>query len=219
MISTLHYISQQTAAAGHLENIQAACEAGCNWIQLRIKETPEADIINTAQAAKNICAVYGARLIINDHPHIAVTIGADGVHVGKNDMTVADARRITGKDFIVGGTANTLQDILEHVKHGADYIGLGPYRFTTTKQKLSPILGLEGIAAIMEQLHVQGISIPVIAIGGILPEDLPALMATGIHGIAVSGVITHTANKKELVQTIHATTLQYGIAHNRRPVL
>lgn len=198
MISTLHYISQHH----HIDNIQSACKAGCRWIQLRIKDAPESTIMREALAAKAICYTYGAKLIINDHPHIAKAIGADGVHVGKKDMSVAAARNITGKDMIVGGTANTLADILQHVEDGASYVGVGPYRFTTTKQGLSPILGLEGIYSIMQQLKALGIDIPVIAIGGILSADLPDLMATGIHGIAVSGLITQAADKKELVLSI-----------------
>jgi len=198
MISTLHYISQPH----HIENIRSACEAGCRWIQLRIKDAPEGTILQEALAAKAICDTSGATLIINDHPHIAKAIGADGVHVGKKDMTVAAARQITGNNMIVGGTANTLADILQHVKDGASYVGVGPYRFTTTKQQLSPILGLAGINAIMQQLQARGIDIPVIAIGGILAEDLPALVATGIHGIAVSGLITQAANRQQLVFSI-----------------
>jgi thiamine-phosphate pyrophosphorylase len=117
-------------------------------------------------------------------------------------MTVAAARAITGPGMIVGGTANTLEDLLQHVKDGADYVGLGPYRFTTTKQKLSPILGLEGIAHILQQLAAQGITIPVIAIGGIVQEDVAALITAGVHGVAVSGLITHAADRKEVVKNI-----------------
>lgn len=202
MISSLHYISQQTNNASHLDNILSACEAGCRWIQLRIKNEPEETILSTALAAKAICANYNATLIVNDHPQMAVKTGAHGVHVGKQDMTVAAARAITGNNFIIGGTANTLADILQHVKDGADYVGLGPFRFTTTKEKLSPILGLEGIAGIMQSLRLMGIHIPVIAIGGILEADVPALMQTGIHGIAVSGLITHAVNKSQTVSSL-----------------
>lgn len=202
MISSLHYISQKTAGASHLDNILAACEAGCRWIQLRIKDEPEETLMAAALAAKAICSNYNATLIINDHPHIAKAVGAHGVHVGKQDMTVAEARTITGDTLIVGGTANTLEDILMHVKDGADYVGLGPFRFTTTKEKLSPILGLEGITRIMRSLSDMSIHIPVIAIGGILAADVPALMATGIHGIAVSGLITHAENKLQTVSSL-----------------
>jgi len=207
MISHLHYISQQTAAAGHIANIQAACEAGCKWIQLRIKDAAPEDVLAAARTARQICDQYGATLIINDYPRIARAVNAQGVHVGKNDMTVAAARAITGGGLMVGGTANTLQDILQHVEDGASYVGLGPYRFTTTKQQLSPILGLEGIARIMQQLEAQQVRIPVIAIGGILPGDVPALRAAGVHGVAVSGAITHAANPRAVVDNILQTCL------------
>jgi thiamine-phosphate pyrophosphorylase len=202
MISSLHYISQQTANASHLDNIRAACEAGCRWIQLRIKNESEAVLRATALAAKDICLQYNATLIINDHPRIAKAACAHGVHVGKQDMTVAAARAVLGDAFIIGGTANTLEDILIHVTDGADYVGLGPYRFTTTKEKLSPVLGLKGIAGIMQALRDMGIHIPVIAIGGILAEDVPSLMEAGVHGIAVSGLITHAENKSQTVSSL-----------------
>ncbi|KAA2244886.1 thiamine phosphate synthase [Chitinophaga agrisoli] len=200
MISILHYISQ----ADHIANIQAACDAGCNWIQLRMKDsTPEA-VLPVALAARKICEAYNATLIINDYPQVAKEVGAHGVHVGKQDMTVAAAREILGPGFIVGGTSNSFEDILQHAKDGADYVGLGPYRFTTTKQKLSPILGLEGISGIVHQLASQGIQMPVIAIGGILLEDIPALLAAGVHGVAVSGLITHADNRQAVVREIFA---------------
>jgi thiamine-phosphate pyrophosphorylase len=204
MISTLHYISQQTAQAGHTDNIKAACDAGCNWVQLRIKHATAEEVMPAALAARKICEQYNATLIINDYPHIAKAVGAHGVHVGKKDMTVAAARAITGPDLIVGGTANTLEDILQHVQDEASYVGLGPYRFTTTKEQLSPILGQEGIARILQQLQERGIRIPVVAIGGILLEDIPALLAAGAHGVAVSGLITQAADRQQTVRKIFA---------------
>ena len=98
-------------------------------------------------------------------------IGADGVHLGKLDMPIKEARERLGKDFIIGGTANTFEDIRQHAADGADYIGCGPFRFTTTKQKLSPILGLDGYHSILTQMREKGITIPVVAIGGITRED------------------------------------------------
>ncbi|MEV4882524.1 thiamine phosphate synthase [Chitinophaga ginsengisegetis] len=199
MISNLHYISQSS----HTDNILAACDAGCKWIQLRIKNESPATVLPVAEAVKKICDRYQASLIINDYPQIAVAVAAAGVHVGKLDMTVAAARAITGDKMIVGGTANTLADILQHVQDGASYVGVGPYRFTTTKQNLSPILGLSGYQSILQSLKEKNIGIPIIAIGGILPEDIPALMETGIHGIAVSGLITHATDKQAVVSQIH----------------
>jgi len=199
MISNLHYISQPS----HTDNILAACDAGCKWVQLRIKnETPD-KVMPVAEAVKKICDRYQASLIINDYPQVAVAVEAAGVHVGKLDMTVAAARAITGNNMIIGGTANTLADILQHVQDGASYVGVGPYRFTTTKQNLSPILGLGGYQSILQALKEKHIVIPVIAIGGIMPEDIPGLMETGIHGIAVSGMITHATDKQAVVKRIY----------------
>ncbi|TWF44816.1 thiamine-phosphate diphosphorylase [Chitinophaga polysaccharea] len=200
MISHLHYISQTP----HTDHIQAACDAGCKWIQLRIKNEPPAAILPVAEAAKAICDRYQARLIINDYPQIAVAVGAAGVHVGKLDMSVAAARAIAGPELIIGGTANTLEDILQHVRDGASYVGVGPFRFTTTKQNLSPILGLKGYQSIIQGLRERNISVPVIAIGGILAEDIPALLETGVHGIAVSGLISGAIDKRAVVHHIQA---------------
>lgn len=199
MISNLHYISQPS----HTDNILAACDAGCKWIQLRIKnETPD-KVMPVAEAVKKICDRYQAALIINDYPQVAVAVEAAGVHVGKLDMTVAAARAVTGSKMIVGGTANTIADVLQHVQDGASYVGVGPYRFTTTKQNLSPILGLSGYQSILHALKEKHITIPVIAIGGIMPEDIPGLMEAGIHGIAVSGLITHATDKQAVVNRIY----------------
>ncbi|MFB6455869.1 thiamine phosphate synthase [Chitinophaga sp. Hz27] len=204
MINRLHYISQGSNTAIHLDNIRAACDAGCTWVQLRIKnETPE-NITPVAIEARRITQSYGAALIINDHPQVAVDAGADGVHVGLNDMTVADARLIVGPKAIVGGTSNKTSDILKHSLEGADYVGLGPFRFTTTKEKLSPVLGIAGYLQVMEQLRILRLPIPVIAIGGILEDDLPALMQAGVHGVAISGLITNAQMKSTLVASLYS---------------
>lgn len=210
MIS-IQYISQQTDTYSHLDNIRMACEAGCKWIQLRMKHADVPTITATAALAKEVCDAHNATLIINDHPDIAALVGAHGTHVGKEDMTVAAARRIVGPHKIVGGTANTLQDIMRHVADGADYVGVGPYRFTKTKQNLSPVLGLEGIRNILSQLSVR---IPVIAIGGIELEDVPDLFSTGIQGIAVSGLITHAPDKRQLLATLYQTITHAGIENS-----
>ncbi|WP_343667248.1 thiamine phosphate synthase [Chitinophaga sp.] len=207
----IQYISQQTNTCSHIDNIRMACAAGCQWIQLRMKNADIPTLTATATLAKEVCDAYGATLIINDHPDIAAMVDAHGTHVGKEDMTVAAARRIVGPHKIVGGTANTLEDILRHVADGADYVGLGPYRFTTTKQNLSPILGLEGIRRILSQLPVR---IPVIAIGGIMPEDVPDLFSTGIQGIAVSGLITHAPDKRQLLSTLYQTITHAGTSNS-----
>lgn len=109
-------------------------------------------------------------------------------------MPVAEARRFLGEEFLIGGTANTADDVLRLKRESADYVGCGPFRFTTTKQKLAPILGLEGYRTLMHRLAVENLSIPVCAIGGITLADIPEILATGVRGIAVSGSILNAAD-------------------------
>lgn len=203
MFSTLQYISQGQTAAEQLEHIQAALDAGCNWIQLRWKGKQEQDVLDLAGTVKEKCSAYKATFIVNDAPHIAKAVDADGVHLGLTDMQVQEARGIIGADKIIGGTANTLADMLQRAEEGCDYIGLGPFRFTTTKAQLSPVLGTGGYQAIMDALTAAGIAIPVYAIGGITHNDLEALMQTGIYGIALSGLISNAAAKQPLVQQLN----------------
>ena len=199
MIDKLHYISQQPENGSHFTAIKSALDAGCKWIQLRVKFQPYDLILADAIKISELCREYKAKLIINDHPEIALKAGAYGLHLGLQDMPIAQARQIVGSQMIIGGTANTFEHIQQRVAEGADYIGLGPFRFTKTKQKLSPILGVEGYESIMQKVGEAGISIPIIAIGGILPEDIASIMKAGLYGVAVSGAITHAT---EPIQTV-----------------
>jgi thiamine-phosphate pyrophosphorylase len=201
MIDKLHYISQEPESGSHLTAISQALHAGCKWVQLRVKDQPAQLILEYAIEANRLCHEHGAKLIVNDHPEIAVKSGAYGVHLGLEDMSVSRAREIVGKDMIIGGTANTFQHVEQRITEGADYIGLGPFRFTTTKKKLSPILGWEGINAIMQ--HLNTARIPIIAIGGILPKDVQLIMQTGVHGVAVSGAITYASDRQHIVRQMY----------------
>ena len=186
----------------HLQQVEAACKAGIKWIQLRMKQASDEEVRATAWAAKQITDANGCMLIINDRVEIALEVKAGGVHLGKQDMAVSEARRLLGKDMIIGGTANTVEDIREHHAQGADYIGLGPYRYTTTKKNLSPILGLEGYRQIMQLLKREQRSIPVVAIGGIEMKDAEALFRVGLHGIAFSGMLVHAEDRAKMVEAI-----------------
>jgi len=190
MISTLHYISQGKTPKEHLEHLQKVCATGADWVQLRLKNSDAKTILETAKAAREITTHYHAKLIINDHYQIAKAVKADGVHLGKSDACPLHARKYLGDNFIIGGTANTLDDCNLLLDKKVDYIGLGPYRFTKTKQNLSPVLGLKGYATLLKQLQTKT---PIIAIGGITIEDVSAIINTGIYGIAVSGALTNNS--------------------------
>lgn len=190
----LQFITHKNERHGYLDGAEAALRGGCRWIQLRMKDEPDESVIAAGRQLAPLCRAAGATFIIDDHVALVDAIGADGVHLGKNDMPVAEARRILGPDRIIGATANTFDDIAAAVASGADYIGLGPFRFTETKKRLSPILGLGGYHNIMAHCRRAGYSIPVVAIGGITPEDIEAIMATGVSGIALSGTILRAAD-------------------------
>jgi thiamine-phosphate pyrophosphorylase len=203
MLERLYFISQQTATKTHLNAIEDALQAGCRLVQLRVKNQPEAVVLEQAKAAKDLCYRYNAKLIVNDFPHVAKTVGAWGIHVGLQDLPVTEVRAIVGDQMIIGGTANTFEHIQQRVNEGVNYIGLGPFRFTTTKEKLSPVLGLEGYQRIMDQMNAAGIQMPVVAIGGIQPDDIPGLKEAGVYGVAVSGAIINAVDQKAEVGKIN----------------
>ena len=185
----LQFISHQNEKMTYLDGIREALAGGCKWIQLRMKGATDEEVRPIAQKVKEWCKEQNATFLIDDRVQLVKEVGADGVHLGKNDMPIAETRKILGDDFIIGGTANTFEDIKAHYEAGADYIGCGPFRFTTTKEKLSPILGLEGYREIIQKMKAENIDIPIVAIGGITKEDIPDIMKTGVNGIALSGCI------------------------------
>lgn len=190
----LQFITHFTDTYSYYDSARMALQGGCRWIQLRMKDSLPEEIEQEALRIQDLCKKHNATFIIDDHVKLAKKIHADGVHLGKHDMPVAEARKILGEKFIIGGTANTYEDIKMHYEAGANYIGCGPFRFTTTKKNLSPVLGLEGYRSIMSQMKKTGIRLPVVAIGGITFEDIPALMETGINGIALSGTVLRAAD-------------------------
>ena len=204
-ISKLQYITNGQTEEEILMEIREVVDSGVDWVQLRIKSS-EMPFFQIAERAREIC--QDITFIINDKVDIAKQIDADGVHLGKDDMPVDKARQILGNDKIIGGTANDLADCLNLQLKGADYIGLGPYRFTKTKKKLSPVLGIEGYQKIVPKEEKYGwqlnsMNLPVLAIGGIQLEDIDDLMnKTGVHGIALSGLIYTAEDKKEMVSKI-----------------
>lgn len=185
----IQFISHSNERCSYLDGIRLALEGGCKWVQLRMKDAPDEQVAQLGVQARGLCDRYGAKLILDDRVELVAKTGADGVHLGKNDMPIAQAREILGPGKIIGGTANTFEDIVAHWKSGADYIGCGPFRFTTTKKNLSPILGLEGYRDIVARMKDAGITLPLVAIGGITAEDIPAILETGVDGIAVSGTV------------------------------
>lgn len=201
-LDNIQFITHQNSKYNYLDSALLALEGGIRFIQLRIKNKTENEIVLIGKELKSLCDKYNARLIIDDYVELVNGIGACGVHLGKNDMPINKAREILGKDKIIGGTANCFEDILIHYNNGADYIGLGPFRFTTTKDNLSPILGLSGYDKIINECKKNNINIPIYAIGGIRLDDLKSLKNTNVFGLAISSIILDSSNPVETTKEI-----------------
>ncbi len=204
----LQFITHYNERYSYEDSAKIALDGGCRWVQLRIKDAEEEFLEQMALRVQSMCREYGATFIIDDNVLLAKKIGADGVHLGKNDMPVTQARQILGEKFIIGGTVNTFEDILYHLKNGTpDYFGCGPFRFTSTKKNLAPVLGFEGYRDIVLKMREKGAEIPLVAIGGITKEDISQLLECGVSGIALSGSIINAENPvREMADVIEILT-------------
>lgn len=199
----LQFITHHNERYSYIDSARLALEGGCRWVQLRMK-CAEADVLeSTAREVQALCRGYGATFIVDDDVMLAKRIGADGVHLGKEDMPMREAREILGSESIIGATVNSFDDIVAHLRGvRPDYFGCGPFRFTTTKERLAPTLGLEGYRNIVAQMRSEGITIPLVAIGGITKSDVPDLLALGLSGIALSGSVLSTIDPRAEMRNI-----------------
>jgi thiamine-phosphate pyrophosphorylase len=174
------------AGMAHAEQASRLCAAGARWIQLRMKGAAGDAWLREARAAAAACRTAGAVLIVNDSVDVALESGADGVHLGSLDEEWASARRRMGPGKIIGGTVNNIADACRAAASGClDYVGVGPLRFTATKTALAPVLGLDGIRALIAEMG----ELPSWAIGGVEASDLADLREAGARGAAVSSAL------------------------------
>ena len=214
----LQFITHCTDRYSYVDSARIALEGGCRWIHLRMKDAGESLMEETAHIVQKMCRDYGATFIIDDNVNLVKKIKADGVHLGKNDMPIIEARGILGDDFIIGGTVNCFKDILKIMRNTqigtstssvtnsqqpkANYFGCGPFRFTSTKKNLAPILGLDGYRNIISNMKRNNINIPIVAIGGINKDDVSDILKTGVDGIALSGSVLKAENPVEEMKAI-----------------
>lgn len=184
------------------EEVQMALEGGCKWIQLRLKDASDEEFRQTALEIIPMCQENEAFLVFDDRVELAMEMGVHGVHLGKNDMNPLQARETMGAEAIIGVTANTADDIIRFRGWDVDYVGLGPFRYTTTKSNLSPVLGIDGYREIVKAVRDSGMTLPIVAIGGITIDDIPAIMATGVNGVAVSGAIINADDPVEYTRNL-----------------
>lgn len=198
----LQFITHPSEHYSIAEEAQMAIEGGCRWIQLRMKDASDDEVRQVAMEIIPMCRETDTFLIIDDRVELVNELKVSGVHLGKNDMDPLEAREILGPHAIIGITANTAEDIIRYKGKDVDYVGLGPFRHTTTKKNLSPVLGIEGYASVVSQVRQAGVELPIVAIGGITIDDINAIMATGVNGIAVSGAIINAPDPVEYTNHI-----------------
>ena len=216
----LLFITHQTERYSYLQSVEIALKGGCRQIQLRMKDVPPAEVEKAGIEAKKMCDDFGAALYIDDHVPVCKNVGAAGVHLGKLDMPPSEARKILGDGFIIGGTANSFEDIVRLKSEGVDYIGLGPFRFTNTKKNLSPIIGLGGYFRMMKQCAEHQIDLPVLAIGGITNADIADILKSGVSGIALSSTILNAENSveetKQIIDIINLAQRSHAAQRNNQ---
>lgn len=198
----LQYITDYKEGVSIPEQVEAVCRGGCRWVQLRMKEATREEFTRVGRIVKEICRRHGALFLVNDNVDIALELDADGVHLGKEDMNPLEARKILGYTKIIGGTCNTFEDVVARFRQQVDYIGLGPFTYTSTKKRLSPILGIEGYRNILDACRKAGIHIPIHAIGGIRENDIQPILSTGVTGIALSSLLKNSDDITEKTKQI-----------------
>ena len=187
-------LTQDGLPLSHLEQAEQLLMAGARWIQVRMKHVTSRERLHTAGLIASLCHQYEAICIINDHVDVASAVNAHGVHLGRLDGSWREARAAIGREMILGGTINNQDDARRAVRAQClDYVGIGPWRYTTTKENLAPVLGREGVAELIAQLD----GIPAWAIGGLRPEDLADVRASRAAGAAVSSALFRTGHIKD----------------------
>jgi len=188
-IEKFQYITHDIPHLSHIEQAQLACEAGAKWIQYRCLSKNDTALLADINAIAEICDDWGTTLIVTDHIHLNGKADIQGFHIEDMDADFEAIRNQVGNDVTLGGSANTVENLIRLAKQGVDYAGFGPFATTETKPNDLPLLGVEGYYNAVQELKVANIQLPVLAVGGIKIYDVEALMQTGIYGIAVSGAI------------------------------
>ena len=205
----LYFITHANDRYSYEEGAKVALDNGIRLIQLRMKHCDLDTVKQAAWRLKEECDKAGASLIIDDYAEIAAETGTCGVHLGQTDEEITVARQKLTDKQIIGLTCNTFEQVFTAAKSGADYLGVGPYRFTRTKEKLSHVLGVDGYRTLIAECRKHNIHIPVYAIGGIRLEDVKGLMEAGVYGIAISSLVLEAPNPEKTIRKLREEIIQW----------
>jgi thiamine-phosphate pyrophosphorylase len=188
-IEKLHYITHDISNFPHVEQVQNACEAGAKWIQYRCLSKADAELLQDINAIAEICDDWGTTLIVTNHIHLNGKADIQGFHIEDMNADFSALRKQVGDDVTLGGSANTVENLIRLYNEGADYAGYGPFSTSQTKPNNYPLISETQYYTAVKTLQKSGINFPVLAVGGIKLNDVEALMQSGIYGIAVSEAI------------------------------
>lgn len=188
---SLYLVTDRGLSLGRstVDIVRAAVAGGVTCVQLREKACPTREFVAEARAVKEALAGTKVPLVINDRLDVALAVGADGVHLGQSDMSVADARRVAGANMLIGVSAECVEDAVRAQAQGADYVGISPVFPTPTKTDTATALGLEGVRRIRA-----AVSLPLVGIGGIGPGNAAEVIRAGCDGVAVVSAIVSAAD-------------------------
>lgn len=189
-IEKLHFITHDIDQFTHVAQAQIACEAGAKWIQYRCLSKNDGELLKDIHMIADICDDWGATLIVTDHIHLHGKADIQGFHIEDMSANFRKIREQVGEACTLGGSSNTIENLIRLAQEGADYAGFGPFANTTTKPNSYPYISFQAYQAAVEHLDKQGLDLPVLAVGGVSLEDADNLMDTGIYGIAVSSAVT-----------------------------
>ncbi|MGM9476353.1 thiamine phosphate synthase [Pedobacter sp. GSP4] len=210
-IEKFQYITHDIPHLSHVEQVQLACEAGAKWIQYRCLSKTDEALLADINTIAETCDDWGTTLIVTDHIHLNGKADIQGFHIEDMDADFTKLRELVGPDITLGGSANTIENLIRMAKEGADYIGLGPFALTETKPNNYDRLGITGYQNIIGALKKQAVNIPVLAVGGIKIYDVEALMQTGIYGVAVSGAINFADDFEEAYQDFYTIVKESAV--------
>lgn len=194
--------SKLSQGRSHEEVVRRAIAGGASVIQLRDKEASTRKLVEIGARLRALTREAGATFTVNDRLDVALAVGADGVHLGQEDMPARLARQLLGQGQILGVSATSLAEALQAEADGADYLGVGPIFPTATKPDAAPAMGLEALAEVVRQ-----VSIPVVAIGGITSENVEGVVSTGVEGVAVVSAVVSAPDIQAAAQELLAKIL------------
>jgi thiamine-phosphate pyrophosphorylase len=187
---------RRLSGLSHAEQVARLCEGGARVVQLREKQLAPREFYGEAEAALRVARARGVRLVVNDRADVALALGADGVHLGQDDMPPTAARSLLGAQAVIGLSTHNVAQAVAAARLPVDYIAIGPVFNTSSKANPDPVVGLEGVRLVREAVG----RIPLVAIGGVTRANARSVLAAGADCVAVIGALLAPGDPAEITR-------------------